>query len=326
LQQRITYYERQKIEFLLKHNQSARNIADALGRDHTVISREINRNGSDYLPYNAKAAQSAADRKAKHTNTRKLHKDKQLYRYVVDGLKEGWSPQQIAGRLKKHPPKGMSSKYISHEQIYEYIYNDGRDECFNRLFHYLRRAQPRRQPRYSRKHKKKTIIPDRVSIHSRPETINQREEYGHWESDTVCFGRSKQAISVQYERKSQYVTISQLYDHGAQETIGAIVGQIETLSPRLWQSITFDNGGEAAQHTKLKRDYDMATYFCDGYKSWQKGGVENMNGLIRQYLPKKINLDGIDDGQLYEYQERLNNRPRKSLNYLTPNEIVKQIT
>jgi len=325
LQQRITYYERQRIEFYLRHKQSVRNIGRLLRRDHSIVSREIIRNKSDYFPYSADIAQKAANRKAKHTNTRKLDKDKPLYRYVVAKLKEEWSPKVIAGRLKKHPPRKLKGSYISHEQIYEYIYNDGRDECFNRLHHYLSNAQPHRQPRYQRKHKTKETIPDRVSIHTRPEAISQRSEYGHWESDTVCFGRKRQAVSVQLERKSRYVAISKLDNHGAQETIDAIIGQVETLSPRMWQSITFDNGTEGAKHTKLRDDYSIDTYHCDPYKSWQKGGVENVNGLIRRYLPKRAEIDKIPVGYIYSVQDKLNNKPRAILDYLTPKEIMEQI-
>jgi len=325
LQQRITFYERQKIEFYLRHKQSIRNIAHTLNRNHSIISREIRRNKSDYFPYTADIAQSAANRKARRTNTRKLDKDKQLYRYIVEKLKEGWSPKDISGRLKKHPPLHLKGKYISHEQIYEYIYNGGRDECFNRLFHYLPRTKPQRQPRYQRKYRKKETIPDRISIHLRPEAINNRDEYGHWESDTVCFGRKRQALSVQCERKSRYVAISKLDDHSSQETIDAIMGQVETSSPRLWRSITFDNGTEGAQHARLRNDYKIDTYFCDPYKSWQKGSVENVNGLIRRYLPKRAEIDKIPIEYIYAVQEKLNNKPREILDYLTPKEIMEKI-
>jgi len=323
--ERVTFREREWIEFYLGAGLSIRSIAKFLNRNHSVIVREIIRNSSPYLPYRAIVAQKAADKKSKRTNKRKLDTDKRLSKYVVSRLGRDWSPEQIAGRLKEHPPPRLKGKKICPETIYQFVYSGGRDEYFNRLHSHLRRAKSTRQPRYSRKHRSGATIPDRVSIRMRPEAINQRDEYGHWESDTVCFGRKRQAVSVQLERKSRYVAIGKLDDHSSQETIDAIIGQVETLSPRMWQSITFDNGTEGTQHTKLREDYNIDTYHCDPYKSWQKGGVENVNGLIRQYLPKRTEIDKIPVEYICAVQDKLNNRPRKSLNYLTPNEIMQQI-
>jgi len=323
--QRIIFREREWIEFYLDVGLSHRSIAKFLNRDHTVVSREITRNSSPYLPYKAIIAQKATDRKSKRTNKRKLDTDKQLNKYIVSSLKKDWSPEQISGRLREHPPPRLKDKKICPETIYQYIYNDGRDGCFNRLYTYLRQAQSHRQPRYSRKYKKVVTIPDRVSIHNRPEAINKRLEYGHWESDTMSC-KYRKPVSVQYERKALLVRIHKLGSFGANDTTDSIEDSISSLPQYIWKSITFDNGGEAAHHTKLRDGYNTSTYFCDPYKSWQKGGVENMNGLIRQYLPKGINLNDINDSRVYEIQEKLNNRPRKSLNYSTPNEIVKQIT
>lgn len=316
----LTFYERQQIELLLKTGLSKRDIAKRLCRNHSVIIRETNRNVGDYFPYDARTAQEAANRRSKKTNKRKLDKDKILYEYVVDRLKDDWSPEQIAGRLKERPPRELLGKYISHEQIYQYIYNGDRDSYGELLYKYLRSAKPTRQKRYTRKSRKLTIS-DRTSIHERPEEINLKTKYGHWESDSViCKGHH--GISVQYERKSMLTRIHKLPNLKAESTEQAIIQTIDSLPLYLVKTITFDNGTENVNHTKLKENFPIQTYFCDPYSSWQKGGVENTNGLIRQYLPRKTELDKITDEDINTIEELLNNRPRKSLDYLTPNEII----
>lgn len=318
----LTLYERQFIESCLRPERTLKlkTIAQLLGRDHSVISREINRNGGR-LGYIARLAQEATDRRAKHTNRRKLDKDPVLLEFVQDRLSDGWSPEQIAGRLKNHPPPKLKDKYISHEQIYQYIYNDGRDSYGRGLFRYLRRKKHFRQSQYSRKANKITIK-ERISILERPEDIADKETLGHWESDTVL-GKYRKGISVQYERKSQLARIHKLTNLKAGTTREAITESIIDLPEYLRQTITFDNGMENAEHYLLKDGLIKASYFCEPYKSWQKGGVENLNGLIREYLPKKVDLNKITDDEIYLIQEKLNNRPRKSLNFQTPNEIIK---
>jgi len=154
--------------------------------------------------------------------------------------------------------------------------------------------------------------------------VNNRERIGDWESDSmIC--KYYQAVSVQLERKSKTIRISKLDDHTAEETNQAISRQIELSNNYdLWKSITFDNGGENAKHIEIRNNFNIDTYFCDPYKSWQKGSIENANGLIRQYLPRKTDLSKVSDNEIYEIQESLNNRPRKALCYLTPNEILEQ--
>lgn len=317
----LTLYEREFIESCLRPERKlkVRTIARLLGRNHSVVSREIRRNNGR-LGYVARLAQEATNRRAKHTNKRKLDKDNKLFKYVLDRLKEGWSPEQISGRLKNHPPPALIGQTISHEQIYQYIYNDGRDEIGQHLFRYLRRKKPFRQKNFSRKANRLTIK-ERVSILERPETINYRNSFGHWESDTIL-GKYRKGVSVQYERKSQLVRVHKLKNLKATSTREAITESIIDLPEYLRETMTFDNGKENAEHYLLKNGLVESTYFCEPYKSWQKGGVENINGLLREYLPKKLDLNRISDDDIYQIQERLNNRPRKSLNFLTPNEII----
>lgn len=311
--------ERKKIEYYWRGKVGVRAIAKLLRRDHSVIARELGRNKDRRGRYDAVRAQALADGRAKITNKHKLKKDVVLKQYVVSKLKLGWSPEQIAGRLKNKPPQSLSGRRISYESIYRYIYDgEGR---FEYLYPYLRKAKPHRYRRCGRT-PRKTPIPQRVSIHLRPAGINEKKRVGDWESDTVCFKKQKTALSVQYERKSQLVRIHKLENRSAEETHKALTLTIESVPAPLIKSITFDNGGEAAHHVRLKNIFGIETYFCDPFASWQKGGVENMNGLLRQYLPTDTDMSTMTNEHLFQIQESLNNRPRKQLNYLTPNEIV----
>lgn len=235
-------------------------------------------------------------------------------------MQDDWSPEQIAGRLKTNPPPNLKKKKICLETIYQYIYDGGTDYGGKPLYKYLRKKKLFRQKHYSRK-PKKIMITDRISIHDRPEEINIKSEYGHWESDSVSC-KYRKPLSVQYMRKAMLLRISKLNNLKPESTNEAIIRTIDSLPLYLIKSITYDNGMENSKHYELKEEFDLETYFCDPYASWQKGGVENINGLIRQYLSRKTDLSTITDNDIYEIQEKLNNRPRKSLNYSTPNEII----
>ena len=315
---RLTLFDREQIEYYFRLGMSGRAIAKQIGRHHSVVERELARNRSPHFAYEAHKATYFSSRRAKKTNRRKLLKSEILREYVTARLREGWSPEQIAGRLKVAPPLGLEKLSVSHEAIYQFIYQE---EPW--LYHKLRRKQPVRYQKYGRR-KNKASISERTSIHDRPEQINQRTELGHLESDTLlCKGR-KVAISVQYERKIQLVRIHKIQGFNATETKEALKQTIESLPDRFVRSVTLDNGTEGAKHHELRQEYLLHTYFCDTYAAWQKGGVENMNGLLRQYLPRKTNLENITREQVYEIQERLNNRPRKKLNYKTPNELLQE--
>ena len=312
---RLSYKERLIIESEVSAGCGVRDIARLLGRNHSVISRELTPDKDQgKLPYSAKRAEMRCERKARHGRKRKLDKDRVLREFVVSRLTDDWSPEQVVGRLRKSPPKELERISISVETIYQFVYALERGEDGRLLYHHLRRAQPKRVRHYSRKQAKRKI-PERVSIHQRP-TLNG---YGHWESDTV-FGRKHQPISVQYEKKSQLVRLHKLANQSVLENREAIQDTLELL-PKEWkQTMTFDNGTENYEHKLL----GIPTYFCDPYSAWQKGGVENINKLIRQYIPKRADLNQYTDRQIHEIQERLNNRPRKKLQYQTPNEILAQ--
>ena len=314
----MTFFEREIIETCLRMKQKKKFIAQKLNRDYSVVKREIKRNSGNSLSYIAISAQYYADRRRKNTNKRKLEKfaNKNLTEYVEDKLEEGWSPEQIDGRLKERPPdelKECRDKTISHESIYDYIYNgEGR---FCGLYQKLRRKQYQRKRRFSRKTRHNTIR-NRISIHERGKIIDERERIGDWETDSVIFS-GESILSVQVERKSKLCRLHKRDDKTALVSEEALQNSIDSL-PSLWLTITRDNGTENVLHHKTK----IPSYFCDPYKSWQKGGVENLNGLVREYFPKRSNLDIVSMKQIYLIQEKLNNRPRKCLGYSTPNEVI----
>lgn len=316
----ITFYEREKIEVWLRMKKKKSRIAERLGRDYSVIKREIKRNSGEHLPYCAVDAQYFAERRRKKTNKRKLEKwqNEKLKEFVVELLEDGWSPDEIAGRLKKHPPEKVSEckdKTVSYESIYNWIYEgEGR---FGGLYKKLRRKQKIRKKHFSRKKQVKTTIKHRVGIDQRPGVVLKRKRIGDWETDSVIF-TGKSTLSVQQERKSKLCRIHRCEDKSAIRSEEALRDSIDSLPRNFWLTITRDNGSENALH----RETEVPSYFCDTYCSWQKGGVENLNGLIREYFPKKSNLDKIEESYVYEIQEKLNNRARKALNYLTPNEVV----
>ena len=319
----VTFFEREKIESWLRMKKKKTWIARRLGRDCSVIKREIQRNKSPRLPYIALRAEEYANRRKKNTNRRKLEKwqNEKLREYVEKALRAGCSPEEIAGRLKERVPKEVrvcQDVSVSYESICRYIYEgEGR---YGGLYKTLRRKQKKRQRRFDRKpHKER--IPDRVSIHERPAAITGRIRYGDLETDSVIFSKQQSALSVQYERKMKLCRLKKVADKTALESERAIQKHFSRLPAHLRRRITRDNGMENVLHEETKRKFSLPSYFCDPYASWQKGGVENLNGLIREYFPKKCRFDAISDAEVYAVQEKLNNRPRKALHYLTPNEV-----
>lgn len=319
----VTFFEREKIETWLRMKKKKAWIARKLGRDYSIIKREVLRNKSPHLPYLAVRAQEYAERRKRNTNKKKLEKwqNMKLAEYVERKLGEGHSPEEIAGRLKKHPPEEVrycQDKSVSHETIYLYVYEgEGR---YGGLYKKLRRKQKKRQKRFARKpHQER--IPGRVSIHQRPAVIGNKKRYGDWETDSVLFSKQQTIMSVQYERKMMLCRLKKTPNKTALESERVIQKNFSLLPARLRRSLTRDNGTENVLHQETKRMLGAPSYFCDSYKSWQKGGVENLNGLIREYFPKKFRFDEVSDTEVLAVQEKLNNRPRKKLNYLTPNEV-----
>ena len=317
---RLTFLERQIIELLLARNRSHRRIGRILGRDRRVIDREIERNKPDERPYTAKRALDLTHEREDERCRKKLEKDKSLRTFVIERLKEELSPEQIAGLLVVEPPEGLDGKTLCPESIYRYVY-EGEDREDD-LYTHLRRARKKRRKRGVRKHRN-TSIKERISIHDRPTIIDRRQRFGDLECDLLESPHSdRNALSVHYERKSQFVKLHRVQDKTAIQTHEALLKTLDFFGEGFVKSVTFDNGSETSLHHVLRYEHDVETYHCDPFSSWQKGGVENMNGLIRQYIPKGTKISTLTDDFLQLIEDRLNSRPRKAHNYKTPNQIL----
>lgn len=313
----ITFEERKMIEKMQREKIGIRAMSRIMKRSHSSISDELKRNK---MPYEKQYVASTAHerflrRQNNKGNKSKLEQNPELKQFIIKQLtKDQWSPEQIAGFMKLLKAKQI----ISHETIYQFIYSEEgkRLKLWLNLRH---RKRPKRQPHGQRKTRKITIK-YRVSIKERPGIANDRKELGHLESDSMIFSAQKPILSVQVERMTQKCIITKFESKQAKETKYAIEKSIEEYGQSIVKSITYDNGTENARHYEINEDYGIKSYFCRAYASWQKGLVENINKLIRQYFPLHINMENLTDNEVYEIQEKLNNRPRKALKYLTPNQ------
>jgi transposase, IS30 family len=317
----FSFAERQKLEKLLFEGISLRSCADILDRGYSTIQGEAQRKPV-YDRYRASYAhRDFLVKQANKGNVRKLDRNERLREEVLIGITTECSPEQIAARITRMGESfGLGSITISHETIYQFLYCDPIAQE-QKLYRHLRRSRKHRRKVWSRKKQYRAQIKERVSIHERPAYIEKRAEFWHFETDSVIFSWGRCILSVQYERKTSLVRLTKLRNKTAYSTAGALrslVHEFDGIYPV--RSVTYDNGTENVLHTELIHQYGIATYFADPYSSWQKGWVENANGLIRQYLPRSIDFESMTDDAIYQIQEKLNNRPRKRLNWLTPNE------
>ncbi len=309
--------ERDQIGVLSASGVSQRNIARKLGRSFSSINYEIHHNsrGDVYQPILAQYL--SRERNLKSRKTAAL-KNQEIYSYVIDKLRCGWSPEQIAGRLKK---KNHGLTVISYETIYRYIYSPkGRKE---NLREYLVRNHKKRLPKHSRKAYNRGIA-NKVNISLRPEQVNQRLVFGHWEADVVEGRFHSGGIQTLLERKTRYYLAKLLPNIDSEYGVRAQGYLLSKLPKVACQSVTFDNGRENYNHEKLQWEFGVKTYFCDPYAAWQKGANENHNGILRRYIPKKTDLSTIFQWELDLIVEEINNKPRKCLQYQTPKEAFKQ--
>lgn len=295
---------------LLQENYTQVNIAKKLEVDPGTVSREIKR-GSTLNGYFANIAQERHLSLRERCRRRRKLNYSRRQKYLCDKLELGWSPEQISGRLKLEE----SDLYICKETIYRFIYEDpwARDEV---LSQYLRYGRKKRKKQTGRSvHQVK--IPNRVSIHERPEIVSQRREYGHGESDSVIY-KNKMAVNTLNELKTGIVRFTKLGRKTADNTAWAMIRRIQELNLK---TCTVDNGSEHVRHQDITRETQAAVYFADPYSSWQRGSNENTNMLLRGYLPKRADITDLTQEELDDIAEELNNRPRKRLGYRTPNEV-----
>lgn len=311
--------ERDQIAILRAQGKPLSDIAKIIGRNKSTVSRELNRNKTStynvYLPH--KAHERAKQRKQQAAKRPRL-KNQTIRAYVMTKLITGWSPEQIAGRLPIDHPKLT----ISHEAIYQYIY-DKQTRTQHDLTIYLARANKKRKQRgHSRKHRK-THIPDRISIDKRPENVEKRIQPGHWEIDTLISRQTKESVAISLERTSRRIHLAKLSSKTSNQLKIAINRRLSRHPKHMRLTITYDNGSENVNHQEINKVLGTKSYFCNPYHSWEKGSVEHAISLVRRFLPKKTNFSIITHQQIKRIETLLNNRPRKCLNYRTPLEIFK---
>jgi len=326
--------------------------ARRLGRNIKTIRREIKRNSTRvnvgrndwqiiYEPLHAHSV--AMDRKQKAFRAKHPLKNPDIYSYVLKHLRGGWSPEEISGRLRKQDHKGDPHWQICMETIYQFIYRAKTDVTkqglhqkgildkgqrskekklititdYDRpLYEFLRRKQKKRRKKGGRK-VQRVRIPDRVSIHDRPTVVARRKQFGHWEGDSIVGKGHTSGLHTEYERVSSMTRFEYLVRINADEVVAAARKIFDDLPQHARRTTTLDNGSE---HTKHK-EFGLQAYFADPYSSWQRGGNENANGMVRCYFPKGTDFSTIDPEELRDVEWELNNRPRKRLNYKTPQEV-----
>jgi transposase, IS30 family len=323
--ERLTRVDRTIIETLLKQGQKKSYIADTLDRSRSTISREVNKWGKQPDSYDARLAQwYAEDDYANKHSVDKLSTYPKLKKYVYKMLKEKWSPEQIAGRIKIDFPHDPIMR-ISHEAIYLFIYRHPQAMENKKWIALLKYHKSRR--RSSKQNcRAKGTIKDGVSIDLRPTHIAQRTQSGHWEGDLMVGANQASAIGTLVERKTRFTYIIKMKNRKTQTVTNGFMKHLNQLEPDLRRTLTYDNGFEMANHKWLTEQTGMAIYFAHPYSSWERGTNENTNGLIRRFLPKKTDFNLVSWRTLNAIQNKLNNRPRKVLHYLTPAEaLLKEI-
>jgi IS30 family transposase len=318
LYKHLSQEERELIASKLSEGSSLGDIAKAVGRNRSTISRELKRNSPPerrrYVPCRAHAR--ACERKTNANKHERLKNDL-VRHYVKDGLGKGWSPEQISGRIQIDHP----GQTINHEAIYQYVYHPQNPDRLE-MIQLLRRAHKKRRNKGIGRKVRKTKIPNRIPIDDRPKSVEKRRHYGHWEGDSLISRKSKVALNTLVERKSRLVYITKLQRKSATETNKAVITRLKKLSFSGRQTLTLDNGTENAKHEQLSAKLGIKCYFAHPYASWERGTNENLNGLIRWYLPKGTDFRKITPEQIARIEFLLNSRPRKCLGYKTPLEVA----
>jgi IS30 family transposase len=298
-------------------------IAARLGRHPSTVYRELGRNRfrdgdrgfCGYFPLNA---QDLARRRRQRR--RKLAADDDLREHVTERLKAGWSPQQIAGRLKREADGGTA---VCHETIYRHVYGpEGRDDG---LYRHLPKARRRRGSRYGRRPRSASIPRERW-IENRPAEVAGRETFGHWECDLLIFRKEagKANVTSLVERKSRFTFLLANEDKRSAAVLAGVAEALRPLPEDARRTVTFDRGSEFAGYAALDRHLALASYFCDPHSPWQKGGVENANGRVRRFLPRESPPEALGRAHLRHLADRLNDTPRRCLGYRTPREVFRQ--
>jgi transposase, IS30 family len=313
----LSILERERILVGIGGGESLSTIARDLGRSASTVTREVNANGGRE-EYSAWRAHKRARSEARRPKPCKLRQGK-LLREVTRRLEQLWSPEEIARRLPLDFPHDEEMR-VSHETIYQSLFVQGRGELRRELARCLRSGRSARRPGLGRP-RGQGRLPDMVMISERPAEVEDRAVPGHWEGDLVLGEGGRSAVGTLVERSSRFVLLLHLQgDRSADAVDAAMRKAVATLPEELCRSITWDQGAEMANHVDFTIATDIPIYFCDPHAPWQRGSNENTNGLLRQYLPKGMNLSKVSATELRAIQRSLNGRPRKTLGFMTPSE------
>jgi IS30 family transposase len=311
----LTAAQRGAIEVLLQRNCTLKETARILGVSSSTVSREIKKRETP-KGYLADIAQLDYERRRKKSRQKKKMDDSPRQKYVCAKLQLGWSPEQISGRMKY---EGRDDLYVCPESIYQWLYGDEWAKGEG-LYQYLRLGRKKRKKQTGRGvHRFK--IPNRVSIHDRPRVVDQRTNFGHWEGDSVIYP-NKYVINTLNELCSGLVKFTKLRRKTAELTTKVIIERFKKIRAK---TLTLDNGSEFAYHEQIAKLAEISVFFADPYASWQRGSNENSNMLLRGYLPKRSDISDLDQEELEDIAEELNDRPRKRLDFRTPNEVYYEI-
>jgi IS30 family transposase len=303
----LTQEQRYQIYALLKIGHNRTEIANVLGSHKSTISRELRRNCGQ-RGYRPKQAHFLAIGRRNH---RRVRIQPETWKMVEDKLRLDWSPEQISGWLvKKHAIR------VSHEWIYQYILMD--KHMGGQLYKHLR-CKKKRRKRYGG-NDRRGQLPNRVSIEQRPEIVEQRQRIGDWEVDTIVGQGHHQAIVTLTERKSRFALLRKVEQRTADLVCNAMIELLQPIADRV-HTITADNGKEFAKHKQVSQELKADFYFAHPYAAWERGTNENLNGLIRQYIPKKRKFTSVSETEVELIMDRLNNRPRKCLDFMSPFEM-----
>ncbi len=322
----LSYVDRLAIDEGRRARLSLRAIARKLSRAPSTISREVRRMGPHtphYIP--AHALFRALDRRSEsRQGVRKLVPGEPLFEHVSDQLRQGWSPLQIAGRLRRMD-EATRPGTVCHETIYTALYALPRGELRKELLGALRQGRQNRRPRSRGTDRRQGFVTDDIRIAERPEDVAGRLIPGHWEGDLIKGTANRSAVGTLVERTSRLVLLARMDALDAETTRCAFERVFENVPEPFRKSLTYDRGTEMARHAELTANTGIKVWFADPYSPWQRASNENANGLIRQYLPKGTDLSPFTQDELNEIAERLNNRPRKVLDFETPNEVFARL-
>jgi IS30 family transposase len=314
----LTLAEREEISRCIVAHHSCRSMARLLGRSPSTVSRELKRNGGCDR-YRAALADETAWARACRPKRCKLANNLGLRQAVARKLRLNWSPEQVAGWLKRAYPEDELFQ-VSHETIYRSLFVQARGVLKKELLRHLRSKRTiRRSKRAGLNGDRRGQITDLVSISERPAAIEDRAVPGHWEGDLLS-GSKNSYIATLVERHSRYVTLAKVANKDTQTVVSALIKQAKTLPNELYKSLTWDRGKELADHRRFTLATSIDVYFCDPQSPWQRGSNENTNGLLRQYFPKGTDLSVYSQTHLNKVARQLNERPRKTLGFETPAE------